>query len=317
MTLVVVMVATETAVTETNTMAVRVVSSGNRRRRSQHLYAIFFLGICLVLSALIVTRSLSGQKPVEKEQVVVAEFDAVSIPVPATAVAAGTRGKDIKFKFVSFPRHQLPEGVIRDVSGILDAAAVSPLPANLPIFNVNFSKTFSTSNPVIEKIPEGMRAMTIRVDATTAVEGWAGSGALVDVLLIAKDRTSVVAEKVKILSAERSVSPVEGGSAPSVPSTVTLLVTQEQCLAINTAIPLGKIAFALRSSSDEASWRDTLYTSERLKGKGSVKEPAKAAITGFVAVDGEVKHYALTDGKWIKTEAVPTGFLIGQTDEAH
>lgn len=77
----------------------------------------------------------------------------------------------------------------------------------------------------------------MRVDATSSVEGWAGSGSLVDVLLIQKDRTTVVAEKVKVLSSERSSSPVEGGASPSVPSTATLLVTQEQCLAINTAIP--------------------------------------------------------------------------------
>lgn len=298
-------------------MAIRIVPTGNKKRQLQGLYGILFLGGSLIISACIVAKTLTAKPEKVETPVMVAEFDSISVPVPVTAVSVGTKGKNIRFKFVSFPQHQLPEGIVRDVSLISEAAAVSPLPANLPLFESNFSKNYSTSNPVIEKIPEGMRAMTIRVDATSAVEGWAGSGSLVDVLLITKDRTNVVAEKVKILSAERSVSPVEGGSAPNVPSTVTLLVTQEQCLAINTAIPLGKIAFALRSSTDEASWNDPLFTSDRLKGKSSAKEEGKNLISGFVTIKGEAKHYALADGKWVKTEVMPDGVLMGKSDETN
>jgi Flp pilus assembly protein CpaB len=157
-------------------------------------------------------------------------------------------------------------------------------------------------------IPAGMRAMTVKVDATTAVEGWAGSGAVVDVLLVTKDQTKVVAERVKILSAERSVSPVEGGAAPNVPNTVTLLVSQEQCLAINTAIPQGKIAFALRSQRDEQNWGNTFYTSDQLKGNQTARNVAKPAISGFVTINGQNKKFAYTDGRWVKTEEAPAGF---------
>lgn len=292
-------------------MAVRVVASGARRRKGAGMLGMMFIGLSLIVSATIVSRSLAAAPKTSKDPIVVAEFDTVSIPVPSRAVSAGTKVKDIKFNYVKFPKHQIPEGTIRDLTLVSDSVTVSPLPANLPIFGTNFSSTYSTSNPVIEKIPDGMRAMTIRVDATSSVEGWAGSGAFVDVLLISKDRTSVVAEKVKILSAERSVSPVEGNNTPNVPSTVTLLVSQEQCLAINTAIPLGKIAFALRSASDEANWNDTLFTAERLKG-GQVAKENKSTISGFVAIKGEEKHFALADGKWIKTGAVPSGFLVNQ-----
>ena len=44
-------------------------------------------------------------------------------------------------------------------------------------------------------------------------------------VLVEQSQTTVIAEKVKVLSAERSVTPVEGSEAPSVPSTITLLVT--------------------------------------------------------------------------------------------
>jgi Flp pilus assembly protein CpaB len=159
-----------------------------------------------------------------------------------------------------------------------------------------------------------MRAMTINVDATSAVEGWARPGTIVDVLLVTKERTAVVAEKVKILSAERSVAP--GDSATSnVPSTVTLLTTQEQTLAINTAIPLGKIAFALRSARDDADWGSTIFTPQQLKGDGGA-EAARDAVTGYVAIrdGGETRGYALSDGKWIESAVMPQGFLLPQGD---
>ena len=270
------------------------------------LLAVAILGAGVLIRVKPTISSHGEQKPL-----VVAEFNTVELPVPAEPVAAGARVKDIKFKTVAFPSHQVPSGAMTSFDSVLQEVTIAALPANLPLFRENFSLSTSQGNPVIEQIPQGMRAMTIRVDATSAVEGWAGSGSLVDVLLVGKERSAVVAEKVRILSAERSVNPVEGPSAPNVPSTVTLLVTQEQCLAINTAIPLGKIAFALRSTRDEEQWLDPVYTAERLKGAPTVEKP-KGAITGFVSVqdqDGE-KKFALSDGKWLETEAKPSGFLV-------
>ena len=242
---------------------------------------------------------------------IVGAFDSVALPVPVEYVPAGKRVREVHFKSVNFPRQQVPQGALTSLDPVADAITVAALPANLPLFRENFTQNGSALNPVVERIPPGMRAMTIRVDATTAVEGWAGSGSIVDVLLVEKDRTSVVAEKVKVLSAERSVVPVEGASAPSVPSTVTLLVSQEQCLAINTAIPRGKIAFALRSTKDDDNWRDLSFTAERLNGVATSER--KAVVTGYLEIEGKDANqsFALADGKWTKTETVPQGFLVG------
>ena len=190
----------------------------------------------------------------------------------------------------------------------------------MPIFAENFSKRAPGINPVVERIPPGMRAMTIRVDATSSVEGWAGSGSIVDVLLITHEKTSVIAEQVKVLSAERVVVPVEGAASPQVPSTVTLLVNQDQCLAINTAIPLGKIAFALRSPEDQDGWISAQYTAEKLRGRGALLEGDKSGISGFFSISGKkgAKSFALSGGKWVETEIVPEGFrVMEQKDSIH
>ena len=292
-------------------MAVRKYSKGSRRKRKDKgLLGIGILSASILVAAFILAKQRSPVVEARESTTVVAEYDTVPLPVPSEYVPAGTKVSEIRFESVSFPKHQIPKGALHDLGPILNATTIAPLPARLPLFRTNFSLK-SRTNPVIEKIPEGMRAMTIRVDATSAVEGWAGSGAIIDVLLVQKDRTSVVAENVKILSAERSVAPVDGEGSPSVPSTVTVLVTQEQCLAINTAIPLGKIAFALRGISDENSWSDVTYEAGRLK-RGPASGEGQSSISGYVSVDGKngKRTFALADGKWIKTEVKPQGFLV-------
>lgn len=282
-------------------------------RRGSNIVGLLALAVAIVISALIL-RPKPAPVAVASETVV-AQFDTISVPVPIDVVPVGTRVKDIRFKNIAFPRHQVPENALTSFDGYLEAVTTAPLPANLPLFRTNLSHTALANNPVIDGIPQGMRAMTIKVDAMSAVEGWAGSGAIVDVLLVAQGATRVVAEKVRILSAERSVSPVEGHSAPSVPSTVTLLVTQEQCLAINTAIPLGRIAFALRSRNDEETWQGTTYSADRLKQGSGGQSKGTATVAGFVrfADPSRPGGFALIDGKWVESESVPEGFLVDRS----
>ncbi len=272
-----------------------------------------FTGMALVAVSIVAAASLAIRKnesaAAPPPPAYVAQFDTVEVPVPEEPVAAGTKVKDIAFKMVAFPRHQLAEGALLSVLPYQEAVTLAALPASLPLFAANLSLTAHRSNPVIEQIPAGMRAITLHVDATSAVEGWAGSGTIVDVLLVEKDRTSVIAERVKVLSAERVVAPVEGAAAPQVPSTVTLLVTQEQALAISTAVPRGRIAFALRSLSDDQSWHDKSFSAERLHGRAAGKR--SAAITGYAAVRTESgeRRFALSDGSWVQSEVIPEGFL--------
>ena len=304
-------------------MAVRT----NTRRRQRQSQGATLLGFALIAAAIVVAAAFA-RPPVatleaEAEPTIVAQFDTIPVRVPRSGVPAGTRVTEIEFETVMFPRHQIPHGAILDIEPYQESFTTAPLPARLPLFPENFSAIGSVQNPVIDRIPQGMRAMTIRVDATSAVEGWAGSGSVVDVLLIQQNETTVVAERVKILSAERQVTPVgASGSSPQVPSTVTLLVTQEQCLAINTAIPLGRIAFALRSARDESPWTSPTFRAQSLRDGRLVKD-SSGAITGFATVkvsaekgSASESSFALANGRWVKTETRPEGFLVA-TQSVH
>jgi Flp pilus assembly protein CpaB len=271
---------------------------------------MIFLGLAIFASAQLIVRSQAQSPPPAP---IVGGFDLVSVPVPVEYVPAGTPVSEIKFKQVQYAKHQIPEGALTDLKSLGSSFAVAALPANLPLFRDNFDSSARSLNPVIERIPAGMRAMTVNADAVTSVEGWAGAGAVVDVLLIESGRTTVVAEQVMILSAERSTASGRVVSAPSVPKTVTLLVTQDQCLAINTAIPLGKISFALRSVGDREQWRNQRYSAERFKAQNAQKSE-KSHITGVISfdVDEEKRRFALVDGRWIASDVLPDGFLLSE-----
>ena len=300
-------------------MATRVSGSNIRRYSSVGtVFGVVAIAFGVGSAAYFAGRSGSPAPARESYKAFVPEYNVVEVPVPERPVQAGTFVRDIKTRIEKFPEHQLPRGAVRDLRALRDNVVLVALPGGLPIIETNLGGMEEATNPVVGRIPPGMRAMTVKVDATSAVEGWARSGSIEDVLLVEKTRTTVVAEQVRVISTERSLSPVDSNQqAGGIPSTVTLLVTQEQCLAINTAVPMGKIAFALRSAKDSEGWRSTHFSSDDLsEGR---KTSVKSQIGGVVAfgTGAERKQYALVDGSWIPADTVPQGFFVSApTDES-
>jgi len=293
------------------------VSSSRSRRPESAQRVLGALAVIVGLSGLAysIGRGHGSGSMVAPAPAYVPEFNVVEVPVPERPVSAGTLVREIPVRYEKFPEHQLPTGVVREIGLIPDAVALVALPGGLPIMRVNIGSADDAAHPLMGRIPPGMRAMTVKVDATAAVEGWARSGTVVDVLLVEKTRTTVVAEQVKIISAERSLSANTVSSTTPIPTTVTLLVTQEQCLAINTAVALGRIAFALRSGQDPDRWRDTHFGADDLSG--TVRDRGAARIEGAVTVGvgGEKRSFALVDGRWIPSEAPPQGFFVTRRPE--
>ncbi|MEY4669037.1 MAG: hypothetical protein RL518_1736 [Pseudomonadota bacterium] len=274
------------------------------------------MGLGLAGAAYITGRGSPVEPRIERVRAFVPEFHVVEVPVPDRPVGAGILIRDVPVRFEKFPEHQLPTGVVRDIGRVRDLVTLVALPGGLPILDVNLGAGDEASNPLVGRIPPGMRAMTVRVDVTSAVEGWARSGSIVDVLLVEKNGTKVVAERVKIISTERSLSgAVSLDPAAAVPNTVTLLVTQEQCLAINTAVAVGKIAFALRSGSDGESWRDGEFDASDLSDREGKKQKPKVQGVVSIGRGDEKRRYALVEGKWIPAESIPDGFFVSQGTE--
>jgi len=289
--------------------------SARRSLSASRVLGLLLLGVGLTGIAYVMGKGSPGDPRIERSRAFVPEFHVVEVPVPDRPVGAGIALRDVPIRIEKFPEHQLPRGTVRDIGPVRDSVTLVALPGGLPILDVNVGSDDEASNPLVGRIPPGMRAMTVRVDVTSAVEGWARSGSIVDVLLVEKGGTKVVAERVKIISTERSLSSaVSLDSAAAIPNTVTLLVTQEQCLAINTAVAVGKIAFALRSGADGESWQDGEFEAADLSDRDGDKRKRKVEGVITIGRGQEKRKYALVEGKWMPADSMPAGFFIHQSD---
>ncbi|MDD2942774.1 MAG: Flp pilus assembly protein CpaB [bacterium] len=201
----------------------------------------------------------------------------ILLPVPTDGIARGELLGDATYTMISWPVNQLTGRYIQDLSLYPEARSRSQLPRLLPIPITAVTTKEEDTNAVTERIPRGMRAITVRVDAESAVEGWARSGSYVDVIVIqpsslAADglEAKVIAENVRILSANRQVEEHSADGTES-PATVTLLVNQENALRIKTAQTVGRLTFALRGLEDELPTSATNYDAELISGRKPVE----------------------------------------------
>jgi pilus assembly protein CpaB len=242
----------------------------------------------------------------------------VVLVAPAEEVAAGTKLSRVQLRETFWPRDKVPAGAVRNSDEIKEMFAKVNLAANTPISRENL--TLTPPSPGIDNLlPEGHRAITIEVDATGGVEGWATPGAHVDLLLTYLDaednltKTRVAVEDAVVLSYNRNMErrgngETDGAVGRSVSqiATVTLAVPFEDSLKIQTARRIGTIAMILRNLQEVRSRGEAEFTSRDFNtGRKSEKKASKAAIpTGFVKfrdLEGKETSRMLSEGQWYET----------------
>ena len=178
-----------------------------RRRGSDVL--MFPLSLALVVGMVsyitLLPNKVSSNSVTEKI-VTVNDFDTVLVPTPLRNIARGEKLSDVPFTKSKWPRNRIIGEYLKEVEVDTDAIALMPLAANLPISLTSISDKALDVNAVVDGIPDGMRAITVKVDLEAAIEGWARSGNYVDVIVLrlAVDKSmgmeaKVIADKVKIL----------------------------------------------------------------------------------------------------------------------
>ncbi|MFN8390267.1 MAG: Flp pilus assembly protein CpaB [Bdellovibrionota bacterium] len=241
---------------------------------------------------------------------IVNDDDIVLVQTPSRPIARGERIGGVPTTLLKWPKSRLSSEYILDMAQYGNAVALTPLPELLPIPISAVTEGRLDNNQVALAIPDGMRAITVRVDAESAVEGWAQSGNYVDVILVrpVKDgqsglETFVIAENIKIVSAGRSAEPLAAEQiAPKTPTTVTLLTNQSDTLKIKTAANLGKLTFALRGSQDRAPTVVTETTERKVFEEGRPSKPLKHSYRGHArGPDGSSWIYSDEQG-WLQTD---------------
>ena len=250
-------------------------------------------------------------KPAEATIALASEDDVILIPTPLRPVAKGERIDGIPFSRTKWPKSQLKMEYLKAVEGYGSYVTLASLPPNLPVPISALGQAGAEGNAVVDRIPQEMRAITVRVDDESAVEGWARPGDFVDIILLRQAKEAdigieakVIAENVKILSAGRSVEPMgpQGSTAAKAPATVTVLVDQEHALKVKAAANIGKLTFALRAGGDDSPTVAKRVDQKTLLGNARAFLPEQPIYQGkATGPDGKV--YVLSEqSKWVKSE---------------
>jgi pilus assembly protein CpaB len=187
----------------------------------------------------------------------------VSLPTKPVVVAAADLelGAEIRpddLRVVQWPESAMPAGAFSTPDEIVGRGLVMPVIQNEPILPMKLAgKGAGFGLPVV--IPEGMRAVSVRVNDVIGVAGYVLPGTRVDVLATASPTTSqadtttkLVLSNVQVLaSGTKMEQDTEQGKPMSV-NVVTLLVDPEQSERLTLGATEGKIQLALRNPLDKS-----------------------------------------------------------------
>jgi pilus assembly protein CpaB len=178
------------------------------------------------------------------------------------ATADLTMGAEIKaedLKIAQFPDKGAPEGAYSRIEEIVGRGVVVNIVRNEPILPAKLaSKEAGSGLPPV--IPEGMRAVSVRVNDVIGVAGYVLPGTRVDVLATASPTqntadmtTKVVLANVQVLTAGTRMEQDQKDGKPVQVTVVTMSVTPEQAERLALASTEGKIQLALRNPLDQSA----------------------------------------------------------------
>ena len=188
----------------------------------------------------------------------------VSTPTQPVVVAAadlqiGAEVKKEDVTVVNFPAGQAPQGSFSKPSDVIGRGLIVPVVTHEPILGAKLaSKEAGIGLPPV--IPEGMRAVSVRVNEVIGVAGYVLPGTRVDVVATASptmektDTTSkLILSNVQVLTAGTRMEQDAEKGKPVQVTVVTLLVTPEQSERLALASTEGKIQLALRNPLDQGA----------------------------------------------------------------
>jgi pilus assembly protein CpaB len=175
------------------------------------------------------------------------------IVVAAKRVALGERLTTADLREISWPDSTRPAGSFMRAEDCLDRALITPVVENELILEEKLAPK-EAGGGLSVAIPEGTRAISVRVDDVVSVAGFVVPGTMVDVLVTGSTTggdtiTRTILQDLRVLAVgQKSDTDREG--KPQTYTVVTILVTPEEAEKVTMASTEGKIHLALRNTID-------------------------------------------------------------------
>ncbi|MFH1680598.1 MAG: Flp pilus assembly protein CpaB [Candidatus Eisenbacteria bacterium] len=199
-------------------------------------------------------------------------FETAPVAVSVEDLSYGTKLEPRHLRIVDYPASSVPSGAYGHADSLVGQVTKVFLVTNEPIVATKLS---SKGGGLSLRIPEKLRASSVKVDEVSGVSGFILPGDRVDVLVtISKGGmssdpvTQIVLQDVEVIAAGTRTE-TEGNKAIDVQQ-ITLLTTPPDAEKLALAQHQGKILLALRNPAD----RDTL-TTYAVKMEDIIRGPEK------------------------------------------
>jgi len=183
--------------------------------------------------------------------------DLVSVVAAARDLPIGKRILAEDLKSLSLDRKDLPKGVFRKGSDLVDRSVAVPVIAGEVVLNAKLTAKGSGEG-LTALIEPGMRAVSVQINEISGVSGFIQPGTRVDVLFTrtfsnGDAATTTILQNVRVIAYGRQLDPA-GKLDPrdtARPTVATLLVTQDQAQKLVLAQQRGRIQLVLRNGLDD------------------------------------------------------------------
>jgi pilus assembly protein CpaB len=232
-----------------------------------------------VLAAVSVSKYLSSAQAYTKNlnKVVAAK---VAIPLGSKIIPE-------QLMVVQFPKESTPDGAFDSPEKLAGRVAIMNIAAREPITESRLAPE-GTSAGLSAVIPEGYRAMTVKVDDAAGISGFIMPGTLVDVVVVIDPRegsgmqdpiSKIVLQNIKVLANGQNIDKPKDEREANTVKAVTLQVTPEQAEKLALASSEGKLQLVMRNQIDQGD-EQTPGVNKRglLSGETASKTPEPGSL---------------------------------------
>jgi pilus assembly protein CpaB len=231
-----------------------------------------------LLAAVSVTNYLANTRGNSKLNLIIVAR--IEIPLGSKIVAD-------QLTTVQMPQSATPEGTFDDVSKVVGRIAATRISAREAVINTRLAPVGSVGG-LSAIIPEGQRAMTVKVDDDSGMSGFVLPGTYVDVAAVVKianlagDNTisKIILQNIKVLASGDNLDEPNDKRDTQKMRTVTLLVLPDQAEKLLLASTDGRLRLVMRNGTDQVN-QPTLGANVRtlLTGEGGILPPNFATNT--------------------------------------
>ena len=230
------------------------------------------------LAAVSVSRYLSSAQAYTK--------NLNNVVVAKVAIPLGTKIIPEQLSVVQFPRESMPDGVFDSVEKLVGRVAVTNIAVREPVTEAKLAAE-GTAGGLSAVIPEGYRAITVKVDDVVGISGFLQPGAMVDVVVVidpaensSQDPISkIVLQNIKVLANGQNIDQPKNEREANSVKAVTLQVTPEQAEKLVLAANEGKLQLVMRNGIDQGD-AQTPGVNKRslLSGEHAMPAPSPGAL---------------------------------------